>query len=135
MTYKGDRNRPEQRDRRRQLRRDQTFAEKSLWSQLRGSNHGVKFTRQYGCGNFIIDFYCPALSLAIEVDGATHDSADAQARDSWRQGIIEEEGIVFLRFKDEEVLHDANHTLEIIDAKIKELSAAKGIELVKSRMY
>ena len=121
MALKRHANRHELLARRRELRKNQTFAEKSLWSQLRRANHGVEFRRQHSKGNFIIDFFAPSLDLAIEVDGATHDDPAVRAKDAWRQSVLEQEGIVFLRFTDEEVLHDANRTLEKVDAKIKEL--------------
>jgi very-short-patch-repair endonuclease len=118
-------NRHELLARRRELRKNQTYAEKSLWSQLRRSTHTVKFRRQHSKGNFIVDFFAPEINLAIEVDGATHDDPEAKAKDAWRQSILEQEGIIFLRFTDAEVLHDANRTLEKIDAKISELKNSK----------
>ena len=124
MSLKRHANRHELLDRRRALRQDQTFAERSLWSQLRGSKHGVKFSRQHSKGNFILDFFAPQINLAIEVDGATHDDPSAKDKEAWRQSILEAEGIIFLRFTDAEVLHDANRTMQCIDAKISELLRA-----------
>jgi very-short-patch-repair endonuclease len=121
MSLKRHSNRHELLARRRDLRENQTFAEKSLWSQLRRDQRGVNFRRQHSKGNFIIDFYCPELKLAIEVDGITHDQAHVQTYDAMRQRLLENEGIIFLRFKDEQVLHDADRTIEKIDAKIAEL--------------
>ena len=62
-----------QNDIRKKLRNDMPLAERLLWSRLRNSQmSGNKFRRQYGIGPFIIDFFCPALKLAIEIDGDTH---------------------------------------------------------------
>jgi len=50
-----------------------TKAETLLWIELKGKNiEGLKFRRQYSIEAYVVDFYCPALKLAIEVDGATH---------------------------------------------------------------
>ncbi len=57
---------------RRDLRKNSTPQEIILWQQLRKQNLGYVFKRQESMGNFIIDFYCPAKKLAIEVDGSQH---------------------------------------------------------------
>ena len=58
---------------RRKLRKDSTESERKLWSVLRKSRvMNLKFTMQYSVGKFILDFYCPTLRLAIEVDGSQH---------------------------------------------------------------
>ncbi len=58
---------------RQQLRNQITRAEKTLWYHLRGRNlWGYKFRRQQGVGPYIVDFYCPAAKLAVEVDGDSH---------------------------------------------------------------
>lgn len=65
---------------RKALRHNLTPAEAKLWTLLKGSQlAGRKFRRQHSVGNFILDFYCPSERLAIELDGAVHDSDDAQA--------------------------------------------------------
>jgi very-short-patch-repair endonuclease len=101
----------------------QTQAEKTLWGTLRRDNLGVNFRRQHSKGNFILDFYCPQLQLAIEVDGATHDSDEAKSYDAWRQSILESEGLIFLRFTDEDILQETDRSIAIILAKIQELAA------------
>ena len=70
-------NRPELEARRRELRGSLTVAEARLWSCLQRSRLGWKFRRQHSIGPFIVDFYCPSARLAIELDGAGHDSAPA----------------------------------------------------------
>jgi len=62
-------------DRRRELRSNQTEFEKILWTSLRGRKlNGFKFHRQYSIGPYIVDFYCPFIRLAIEIDGGHHTS-------------------------------------------------------------
>ena len=69
------------------LRRDLSAAELKLWCELRERPGGLKFRKQHPAGPYVIDFYCAASRLAIEVDGAFHDRGDAPerdvARDAW----------------------------------------------------
>ena len=69
----------------------------------------------------MLDFYCPKLKFAIEVDGPTHLSDDEIIYDKHRQEEIENLGIQFLRFWNNEVYDDMYNVLEKIKAKIKEL--------------
>jgi len=58
----------------RRLRKEGTLAEVLLWEQLQGRKvKGYQFTRQKPIGNYIVDFYCSRLRLAIEADGISHD--------------------------------------------------------------
>jgi len=60
-------------EKRRRLRNEMTRAECELWKYLRRRNlRGYKFRRQFSIDIYIIDFYCPQLKLAVEVDGDTH---------------------------------------------------------------
>ena len=66
-------NKSSEKNKRKRLRNNATIAEKILWEELKGSKLlGYKFRRQYGVGPFVVDFYCPRLKLAIEVDGSYH---------------------------------------------------------------
>lgn len=113
-------NQTEQKEKRRQLRRRSTFAEKLLWRSLRNRNFaGFKFRRQYSVGYFVLDFYCPELKLAIEVDGYSHESEAAKKYDAERQEIIEVYGIRFLRITDDEVHENIERVLEKISMEIK----------------
>jgi very-short-patch-repair endonuclease len=95
----------------RQLRRNQTKAEKQLWSELRNRKlDGAKFLRQhpivYAVANhrlffFIADFYCAEKSLVIELDGKIHDYQ--QDRDEQRDLILKAKGLNVLRIKNEEL--------------------------------
>ena len=72
-------------------------AEIILWSKLKGKQvYGCKFRRQYSVGSYIIDFYCPKLKLAIEVDGTSHFQPGSKTKDNDRQKYIETYGIHFL---------------------------------------
>jgi very-short-patch-repair endonuclease len=97
-------NRTEVKEKRRALRRSMPPAEIILWSKLRGkSMKGFKFRRQYSIGAYIVDFYCPQLKLAIEIDGESHFVEGADSYDRERQAIIESSGVSFLRFTNRDV--------------------------------
>jgi very-short-patch-repair endonuclease len=83
----------------RRLRRDQTDEEKELWRALRaGRFAGFKFRRQHPLGKYLLDFYCPAAKLSIELDGFQHGQPEQQERDRKREGFLASEGIEELRF-------------------------------------
>ena len=70
----------------RELRRDSTFPERLLWSRLRNRGlFGLKFRRQHPIGPFVIDFYCRESSLAVELDGRSHEGRESydDARTDW----------------------------------------------------
>jgi very-short-patch-repair endonuclease len=97
----------------RQLRRDQTDAEKKLWGRLRATRFGqFHFRRQFPIGNFIADFACPKSKLVIELDGGQH--LDQVARDDWRTRLIEQRGFRVLRFWDSEVLTNIDGVMDRI---------------------
>jgi very-short-patch-repair endonuclease len=117
-------NRPDQKPRRRYLRSHMTKAEVILWSSLKGRGVlGEKFRRQQGVEVFVLDFYCPSLRLAIELDGESHDSPEAQKYDRERQERLERGGIRFLRFRNEEVLGDPDKVVARIAREIRLLRA------------
>jgi very-short-patch-repair endonuclease len=112
-------NKSSEREKRQRLRHEMPPAELILWSQVRGKQvHDCRFRRQYSVGPFVIDFYAPSIRLAIELDGATHSSAEAQEYDAARQEQIESLGITFLRFSNDEVYHNLSSVLNRIAAKI-----------------
>jgi ATP-dependent helicase HrpA len=97
------------------LRETQTEAETALWQRLRAKRFfGHKFYRQYSVGNFILDFFCPALSLAIEVDGGQH--AERADYDQERTEYLKNNGIVVLRFWNNDVMNNMDGVLtEVYD--------------------
>jgi very-short-patch-repair endonuclease len=116
-------NRVLQKSRRQYLRNHATRAERTLWWNLKGGQLlGYKFRRQYGVGSYVLDFYCPELRLAIEVDGATHESSEAVRLDRKRQTEIERHGIRFLRFTDDQVLGNVQNVVLVIEAEVQKAS-------------
>ncbi len=101
------------------LRKNSTFAEILLWIEIKNRNLGVEFHRQVPIGNFIIDFYCHEILLAIEVDGASHDNK--YDKDVARDKFLESFGIVVLRIEDFEVKKNMNNVLRIIEKEIERI--------------
>jgi very-short-patch-repair endonuclease len=96
-----------------------------LWSKLRGRQIGnAKFRRQYSVGPFILDFYCPELKLAIELDGESHFHGHAPAYDATRQRYIEKFGIGVLRFTNVDLRDNLEGLLQTVYHKVEELRQA-----------
>lgn len=115
-------NRTSEKEKRRTLRKNQTYAENVLWQQLRNRQVlGIKFRRQYSVDHFVIDFYAPEIKLAIELDGAIHKFEEQKENDAARQEYIERFGFKFIRIKNEELLNNPNKALGRIEQKINEL--------------
>lgn len=101
-------------DRRRNLRKNQTEAEEILWQKIRNKKLGVKFYRQYSISPYILDFYCPRARLAIELDGPIHTTTDRKIYDKERTGFLESIGIRVIRFRNEEVVSDVENVTKKI---------------------
>ena len=96
----GINNLPELKTFRRELRNHLTPAEAKLWSYLKEKKlQGRKFRRQHSVGPFILDFYCPAEWLAIELDGQVHFSVSARDYDRERDLFLSHYGVLVLRFE------------------------------------
>ena len=108
------RNSKQQKELRKKLRNTPTFHEKILWKYLRNKQmDGHKFRRQYSVGPYVVDFYCPELSLVIEVDGANHFfDKESTEYDIRRQKYIESFKIKFLRIGNDEIKNNLNGVLD-----------------------
>ena len=103
--------------RRRELRKNQTDAEKILWQYLRRrSIEDFRFFRQYSIGPYILDFYCPKIRLAIEIDGGQHAEDKNIVKDEGRTKFLKKENILMLRFWNNEVREQK----EAVAEKIKD---------------
>jgi very-short-patch-repair endonuclease len=99
----------------RELRREATSAEAILWEALRaGRLDGLKFRRQHAIGRFILDFYCAAHHLCVEVDGEVHEKQ--RERDAARDSALLAHGIVTLRVRNEDVTQNLAAVLDAIRA-------------------
>jgi very-short-patch-repair endonuclease len=91
-----------------------------LWSKLRGRQlQGMKFRRQYSVGPYCVDFYCPEIRLAIELDGDSHFTDAAKGYDRERQRWIESFGIRFLRFTNTDLYENLDGVLHVIATAIE----------------
>ena len=86
------------------LRLRETAAEAVLWKRLKGKKLGYKFRRQHPLHGFIVDFYCYALMLVIEVDGSIH--ATQTDKDQLRDLTLQQQGYRILRIQNEEIIDD-----------------------------
>ena len=109
-----------QKELRRKLRKNMTEAEKILWNRIRRRQLSNKrFLRQYSVNKYIIDFYCPEIRLAIEVDGELHNKLEEKEYDKFRQEEIETFDIGFLRFSNSDILRNIEYVISVIEAAIK----------------
>ena len=106
-------------ERSRNLRKNQTDAEKKLWTILRNRQiNGVKFRRQFPVGGYILDFYCPDFRLAIEADGGQHYENKVKDQDDLRTRELNNLGIEMMRFTDREILTNSDGVVEAIQNAI-----------------
>jgi len=102
-------------ERRRELRANQTDAEKKLWEALRGERlDGLKFHRQFSIGAYILDFYCKEKRLLIEIDGGIHMKTEAKKNDEVRDKYFKEINFKILRFKNNDIEKDIDMVVEKI---------------------
>ena len=104
----------------RQLRKNSTLSEVLLWEEIKNRALGFQFHRQVPINNYIVDFYCHELMLAIEIDGDSHDNKYEE--DIIRQKKIEQFGVQFIRFTDIEVKRDMSNVLLCMEKIVNELS-------------
>ena len=94
-------------NRARKLRREMSLPEIVLWQALRKKGLArLRFRRQHPIGPYILDFYCPAARLAVEVDGLAHDTAAQARHDERRRAWLTQQGVRVLRIRASDVLKD-----------------------------
>jgi len=98
-----------------------TFGEIALWREINKKKLGVRFSRQVPIDQYIVDFYCKDLNLAIEVDGSIHLEEDQIKKDKKRQKRLESLGVIVVRFEDFDVKNNLDVVLEDLRLKIDEL--------------
>ena len=112
-------NKSSEKTNRRKLRRNSTEAEEILWEHLKDRKlFKMKFRRQYSIDQFVIDFYCPKIKFAIELDGKIHLDKNVKNHDENRDGFLSNFGIKILRIKNDAVLNDIDGTIESIKKNI-----------------
>jgi len=105
----------------RSLRTNMTDAEQLLWQRVRRKQiQSVQFYRQKPLLSYIVDFYCPAAKLVIELDGSQHYEAEHQIRDRLRDEALGKLGLHVLRFDNRQVLLETDAVLTVIDDVVRE---------------
>ena len=102
----------------KEMRRFATEAESILWEYLRAKQLGKTFKRQHIIGDYIADFVCLESGLIVELDGGYHQLPEQQINDELRTEWLEKHGFRVIRFKNEELLNNIDHCLEIIKASL-----------------
>ncbi|EGQ9107699.1 endonuclease domain-containing protein [Vibrio cholerae] len=99
---------------RQYLRNHMTHPEQRLWQHLRNFQLGVKFRRQFGVGNYVLDFYCSTYKLAVEIDGDSHFSEGGKIHDEQRTAYLKRHGIRVVRYTNQEVEQQLTDVIEDI---------------------
>jgi very-short-patch-repair endonuclease len=99
----------------KKLRANTTPHERILWRALKDLPvDGTHFRRQAPIGPYVVDFFCPAKRLILELDGGHHNEDETAKRDSERQLWLEREGYHVIRFWNSEITGDLTAVLERI---------------------
>lgn len=103
-------------NRRKELRNNLTPAEAALWKLLQKSElKGRKFRRQHSIENYIVDFYCPAEKLIIELDGQVHNNPIAAQNDAERDNYLISMGYKILRVENKHIFENTDWLLSEIE--------------------
>ena len=122
---------PNLKDLAKKLRQNMTFSEVKLWN---GKMMGYDFDRQRPIGNYIVDFYCKDLQLALEVDGISHEDEKIILTDEIRQEELETFGVTFLRFDALLVINKVESVVKEIERWILDYKNKNGVpEFVKRK--
>ena len=101
------------------MRENQTEPEKIVWQYLRNRQfQGLRFVRQFSVGPYIIDFYCPEIRLAIEIDGKNHSQTETRAYDLERTKYLGNFNIKVIRLKNEEVAKEIQILYKILEERL-----------------
>ncbi|MBU5491460.1 endonuclease domain-containing protein [Butyricicoccus sp. MSJd-7] len=103
----------------KQLRKDATKQEKHLWYDYL-STYPVRFQRQKTIRGFIVDFYCHAARLVIELDGAQHNEAQGMAYDRERTAVLESYHLFVIRFSNQQIDKNFSEVCTQIDQIVKQ---------------
>lgn len=91
-----------------------TLPEVLLWRELRKRPGGLKFRLLHPAGDYVLDFFCAELALAIEIDGAVHDCSDVADKDQRRDAWLRSQGVSVIRLPARTVLKDVTPVVEAI---------------------
>jgi very-short-patch-repair endonuclease len=102
-----------------ELRKNSTLTEVMMWDELKKKRlRGYDFDRQKPIDNYIVDFYCKELMLAIEIDGESHYGKEE--KDKYRDKRLNALGVTVLRFDDMEVRYNLDKIIKQLEVWIDE---------------
>ena len=110
----------------RDLRNNGEKSEAMLWKRLKSKQMGYAFARQKPILNYIADFYCKELNIVVEIDGASHFSAEAYLKDKERDRQMRVLGLEILRVLDSDVRKDADQVARFIEEQCKIIQGREG---------
>ncbi len=120
--------RKSEREKRKVLRENMTYCERIVWLHLRKRQLGYRFLRQYSIDHYVVDFYCPKLKLAVEIDGDIHELPERKEYDGKREDYLKKYKITFVRITNEELSWNPDKAFEKIEEMIKILETSCDIE-------
>lgn len=109
-------------NRRRDLRKKYTEAEKKVWRILRNKQMGFRFLRQYSVGSYVLDFYCPSRRLGVELDGGQHGEIFNEIYDRERTKYLNDLDIKIIRFWNNDALSNIDGVVEEISKNLTPLN-------------
>ena len=107
-----------------ELRKNMTREERKLWYDYL-SQYPYRFRRQVSFGNYILDFYCAAAKLAVELDGSQHYEDDNFEKDAERTAFLEGYGLTIIRIPNNEVSRNFRGVCEYIDIAVRQSLSQK----------
>ena len=112
----------------RKLRSEMSVPERLLWRELRKRSGGFKFRRQHPAGQYVLDFYCASLRLAVEVDGWAHDSASTIAKDRTRSAYLRTQDIATTRIPAKAIQSDVEAvTVRLLEICVKRQAGIRSV--------
>ena len=118
-----------------ELRNSMTAAEELLWKQIHINEWKLKFRRQHPIANYIVDFYCHALKLVIELDGGIHEVEDVKKYDEQREAYLNELGLTVLRFTNEQLFKENKLVIKKIEQTINNLTSTPSGDGGKEKLF
>ena len=103
----------------KKLRNNVTSTEMILWGRLKEYFPKLKFRRQHPISLYIVDIYCHAEKLVIEIDGSIHEEESIKIKDKIRQKDLEEPGLKVIRFSTKEIMQNLKSVLKTIEKNLK----------------
>jgi very-short-patch-repair endonuclease len=107
------------------LRKEMTPPEARIWARLKSKPDGLHFRKQHPIGPYIVDFYCAAAGLVIEVEGQIHDVAEVARRDERRAAWLESQGLHVYRMNAADIMADPDEAAHSVYLLAKERVTTK----------